>query len=201
MDKNNFDNEEILKLFSECNALLKGHFLLTSGKHSDTYFEKIKLIESPNILIKIVDQLVERIKTKNLEFDYVVSPAFGAIAIGFLAAAKLEKKFAFTQRENEVMTIRSGFSEISGKNAIIIEDIVTTGGSISEVVDCLKKYNVNINGIFVLLDRTKEKVLIDGKQIHSLAYVSASLYEPDSCPLCNQKIPLTKPGASNKSGK
>lgn len=193
-----FDNEEILKLFEKSEALLNGHFLLTSGKHSDTYFEKIKLIENPKILDQIVDKLVNLIKSKNIDFEYVVSPAFGAIAIGFLAALKLDKKFAFTQRENEQMVLRSGFSDIKGKDVIIIEDIITTGGSIIEVANCLKNFDVNIKGFFVLLDRSKDKVEIDGISPFSLAKVFASLYDKENCPLCKQNIPLTKPGASNK---
>jgi len=189
---------EIIELFSESGALLSGHFLLTSGKHSDTYFEKIKLIENPSILEKIVDKLAALIKSKNLDFDYIVSPAFGAIAIGFLAALKLGKKFAFTQRENDKMVLRSGFLDIKGKNLIVVEDIITTGGSILEVADCLKNYDVNILGFFVLLDRSKENVEIDGKTPYFLAKVSASLYDSQDCPLCKKEIPLTKPGASNK---
>ncbi|NLJ05690.1 MAG: orotate phosphoribosyltransferase, partial [Exilispira sp.] len=119
-------SDPILQLFLECNALLKGHFVLTSNKHSDTYFEKIKLIENPYYLEKIVSFLVEKIEASSLDFDYIVSPAYGAIAIGFLTALKTYKLFAFSQRENEKMAIRSGFSDISGKKAIIVEDIVTT---------------------------------------------------------------------------
>ena len=193
-----YTNSEILELFAECKALLKGHFLLTSGKHSDRYFEKIKLIENPEVLNKIVDKLVMLIKLKNLDFEYVVSPAFGAIAIGFLVALKLNKKFAFTQREGEQMVLRSGFSEIYGKKAIVVEDIVTTGGSIMEVSDCLVKSSVEIVAFFVLLDRSNKEVKINGKEIFSLAKVDATLYEPDNCPLCKQKISVIKPGASNK---
>lgn len=200
MNNNEIDNE-VLNLFAKSEALLSGHFLLTSGKHSDRYFEKIKLIENPQILDKIVDKLVVLIKEKNLDFDFIVSPAFGAIAIGFLSALKLNKKFAFTQRENEIMVLRSGFNEIEGKKAIIIEDIITTGGSIVEVAQCLKNHQVKIEGLFVLLDRSKEKVNIDGKEIFSLTKVNASLYDCSDCPLCKQNIPLTKPGASNKNVK
>lgn len=91
----------ILRLFEESNALLHGHFKLTSGKHSEWYFEKIKLIERPVVLEKIIDLLVEQIKQDNLPFDYVVSPAYGGIAIGFLTALKLNKLFAFSQRTDE----------------------------------------------------------------------------------------------------
>ncbi len=193
-----YTNDEIINLFIESKALLRGHFLLTSGKHSDIYFEKIKLIENPKILDKIVDKLVVLIKSKELDFDYVISPAFGAIAIGFLTALKLGKKFAFTQRENEKMVLRSGFNEVSSKKAIIIEDIVTTGGSIMEVYDCLKNLSVDIKAFFVIIDRSSKDIEIDGKKIFCLSKVYANQYEKENCPLCKDNLPLTKPGASNK---
>src|SRR5512139_3675266 len=136
------DKDGILALFKEADALLQGHFKLTSGKHSEWYFEKIRLIEKPAALEKIVDLLAAKIAREAGEFDYVVSPAYGAIAIGFLAALKLGKKFAFTQRADEKMTIRSGFSGLDGSRAVIVEDILTTGGSIQEVLACLKERRV-----------------------------------------------------------
>ena len=103
------DKEGVLTLFKEADALLQGHFRLTSGKHSEWYFEKIRLIENPAALDRIVDLLVERIRSEGRTFDYVVSPAYGAIAIGFLAALKLGKRFAFTQRGEEIMGFRPGW--------------------------------------------------------------------------------------------
>src|SRR4030042_3625796 len=122
------ENEIVRDLFKECDALLQGHFKLTSGKHSEWYFEKIRLIEKPAVLEKIVDLLVEKLRHESADFDYVVSPAYGAIAIGFLAALKTGKKFAFAQRVEDKMAFRSGWSEVDGSRAVIVEDILTTGG-------------------------------------------------------------------------
>ena len=135
-------NDKVLKLFQDSDALLQGHFKLTSGKHSEWYFEKIRLIEKPAVMDKIIDLLVEKIRREVPDFDYVVSPAYGAIALGFLAALKLGKKFAFTQRVEEKMAFRAGFSGLDGARAVIVEDILTTGGSLNEVVACLKEKNV-----------------------------------------------------------
>ncbi|MBN2207620.1 MAG: orotate phosphoribosyltransferase, partial [Candidatus Aminicenantes bacterium] len=121
-------SDEVLTLFKNCDALLQGHFKLTSGKHSEWYFEKIRLIEKPAALEKIVDLLAAKIKADGVAFDYVVGPAYGAIAIGFLTALKLGKKFAFTQRVDEKMSLRSGFAGIEDARAVIVEDILTTGG-------------------------------------------------------------------------
>jgi orotate phosphoribosyltransferase len=191
-------DEKILTLFKDSDALLQGHFKLTSGKHSEWYFEKIRLIEKPAALEKIVDRLVERIRAEKTNFDYVVSPAYGAIAIGFLAALKLGKKFAFTQRVDEKMSFRSGFTDIDGSRAIIVEDILTTGGSLNEVVDCLKRHNVGVAGIVVLVDRTAGEVLIEGRPVSSLLALKVEAFDAEACPFCKKGMPLTKPGASDK---
>jgi len=190
----------VLDLFKQSDALLHGHFKLTSGKHSEWYFEKIRLIEKPAALEKIVDLLAAKIRREVPDFDYVVSPAYGAIAIGFLAALKLGKKFAFTQRADEKMTIRSGFSGLDGSRAVIVEDILTTGGSIQEVVACLRERQVPVAGVYVLVDRSGGAVPIEGRAVGSLLALKVEAFEPDACPFCAQGLPLTKPGASDKKG-
>ena len=191
-------DERVLALFKDSDALLQGHFKLTSGKHSEWYFEKIRLIENPAALEKIIDLLVEKIRSEKKEFEYVISPAYGAIAIGFLAALKLGKKFAFTQRVEERMSFRSGFMGLDGSRAVVVEDILTTGGSLNEVVECLRQRAVRLAGIYVLVDRTAGEVLIEGRPVGSLLAMKIQAFEPDACPLCKQGVPLIKPGASDK---
>jgi orotate phosphoribosyltransferase len=191
-------DERVLALFKDSDALLQGHFKLTSGKHSEWYFEKIRLIENPAALEKIIDLLVEKIRSEKKEFEYVISPAYGAIAIGFLAALKLGKKFAFTQRAEERMSFRSGFTGLDGSRAVVVEDILTTGGSLNEVVECLRQRAVRLAGIYVLVDRTAGEVLIEGRPVGSLLAMKIQAFEPDACPLCKQGVPLIKPGASDK---
>jgi len=191
-------DERVLALFKDSDALLQGHFKLTSGKHTEWYFEKIRLIENPAALEKIIDLLVEKIRSEKKEFEYVISPAYGAIAIGFLAALKLGKKFAFTQRVEEKMSFRSGFTGLDGSRAVIVEDILTTGGSLNEVVECLRQRAVRLAGIYVLVDRTAGEVLIEGRPVGSLLAMKIQAFEPDACPLCKQGVPLIKPGASDK---
>lgn len=191
-------DEKVLALFKDSDALLQGHFKLTSGKHSEWYFEKIRLIEKPAALERIIDLLVEKIRAEKKDFEYVVSPAYGAIAIGFLAALKLGKKFAFTQRLDEKMSFRSGFTGLDDSRAIIVEDILTTGGSINEVVECLKLRGVEVAGIYVLVDRTAGEVLIEGRPVGSLLALKVEAFEPEACPFCKKGILLTKPGASDR---
>jgi orotate phosphoribosyltransferase len=190
--------DKVLALFKESDALLQGHFKLTSGKHSEWYFEKIRLIEKPAALDKIVGLLVEKIRGECPDFDYIVSPAYGAIAIGILSALKLGKRFAFTQRVEEKMAFRAGWSGIEGARAVIVEDILTTGGSIQEVVACLKERGAAVAGIYVLVDRTAGAVPIEGKPVGSLLALKVEAFEPDVCPFCARGIPLVKPGASDK---
>ena len=188
----------VLALFKEADALLQGHFKLTSGKHSEWYFEKIRLIEKPRVLEKIVDLLVEKIRAEQGDFDYIVSPAYGAIAVGFLAALKLGRKFAFSQRLEEKMGFRSGWAGLDGSRTIIVEDILTTGGSVQEVVACLRTRGVTVTGIYVLVDRTAGSIPIDGKPVGSLLPLKVEAFEPEACPLCRAGVPLVKPGASDK---
>jgi len=193
------NKNEILSLFKKADALLQGHFQLTSGKHSEWYFEKIRLIEKPASLEKIVDLLVQKIRDEKKEFDYVISPAYGAIAIGFLAGLKLGKQFAFTQRVDAKMAFRPGWSGLdASRRAIIVEDILTTGGSIQEVVACLKEKSIAVAGIYVLVDRTAGAVLIDGRPVGSLLALKVEAFDPEDCPLCRAGVHLTKPGASDK---
>ncbi len=193
------NTDETLSLFKEADALLQGHFLLTSGKHSEWYFEKIRLIEKPAALEKIVDLLVQKIRDEKKEFDYVTSPAYGAIAIGFLAALKLGKRFAFTQRMEASMAFRPGWSGLKpGTSAVIVEDILTTGGSLQEVVACLKEKGLSVAGIYVLVDRTGGEVTIDGLQVGSLLALKVAAFDPEDCPLCRAGVPFVKPGTSDK---
>ncbi len=192
------DDRLVLDLFKQSDALLQGHFKLTSGKHSEWYFEKIRLIQNPAALEKLVDLLAEKIRREVPDFDYVVSPAYGAIAIGFLAALKLGKKFAFSQRVDEKMTVRSGFSGLAGSRAVIVEDILTTGGSIQEVIACLKEMQVTVAGIYVLVDRSGGAIPIEGKPVGSLLALKVEAFDPEVCPFCAKGLPITKPGASDK---
>ncbi len=190
--------DRVLTLFKDSDALLEGHFKLTSGKHSAWYFEKIRLIERPAVLEKIVDLLVDKIRREAGDFDLVVSPAYGAIAIGFLAALKLGKRFAFSQRQDEKMTFRSGFTGLEGARAVVVEDILTTGGSLQEVVEALEARRTEIAGLYVLVDRSGGTIPVAGRPVGSLLSLKIEAFEPDACPLCRQGVPLVKPGASDK---
>ncbi|MCK9328254.1 MAG: orotate phosphoribosyltransferase [Candidatus Cloacimonetes bacterium] len=184
--------EEILK---ETKALLQGHFLLTSGKHSEYYVEKIKIINNPKYVDLLCDKLANLLK--DIECDVIVGPAYGGIVLAYEVAKKLKKKFVFTQRKNEVMTIRSGFDIKAGDKAVIIEDIITTGGSVKEVIELLNSKQINIQAIGCIVDRSGGNAKFDHKLV-ALHTMNIETFEENECPLCKQNIPLVKPGASDK---
>ncbi len=185
---------EIMEIFKETNALLEGHFLLTSGKHSDRYFQCAKVLQYTEHTINICSEIVERFKDE--EIDTVVSPAIGGIVVGQEVARQLGKRFIFTERENGKMTLRRGFSIDPGENVLVCEDVVTTGGSVFEVIDVVKNSGANVAGVGIIVDRSAGKVNFGVKQF-SVMNMEVTAYPPEECPLCTTEIPLIKPGSRN----
>lgn len=187
--------EKIELLLNKSGAFLKGHFLLTSGKHSDQYVEKIKLVQNPKYVKEIMAQLVP--KLEDFDFDVVVSPAMGAVVLGYEIARQMNKKFVFTQRKNGKMFIRSGFELNKKSKAMIVEDIVTTGGSVREVVECVENAGARVRGIAFIVDRSAGRIAFQYPTI-KLLQMNIKTYEPEACPLCKNNIKLSKPGASGQ---
>jgi orotate phosphoribosyltransferase len=183
------------KLLEESGALLNGHFQLTSGLHSDRYVEKFKIVKDPAKVTALCQKLAFRLK--DYEADVIIGPAYGGIVLAYEVARQLGKMFAFTQRENDKMVLRSGFVLSPKTRAIIIEDIVTTGGSVMEVMEALKEKNIVIEAVGVIVDRSHGKVDFE-VPTESLLTLDLETYEPDSCPLCAQGMILVKPGSSDK---
>ncbi|MEA2103258.1 MAG: orotate phosphoribosyltransferase [Candidatus Cloacimonadota bacterium] len=189
------EKNEIKEILLSSGAFLEGHFLLTSGRHSDKYVEKIKLIQDPSKVSLLCNELAKRFF--EYDFNTVVSPAMGGIVLGYEVAKFLKKKFIFSQRKEGRMTIRSGFSLQPTDKVLIIEDIVTTGGSVFEVIDCVKIAGAKIVGIGLIVDRSDGKVDF-GYPTKALLPMNIKSYTENECPLCKQNIPLVKPGASDK---
>ncbi len=189
------NKKNIERLLVESGAFLEGHFKLTSGKHSKYYVEKIKLIQSPEDVIKIGKAFEQ--KCSHLDFDVVVSPALGAIALGYEVARQMGKRFVFTQRKEGMMSIRSGFDLQPKEKVLIIEDITTTGGSVYEVIKCIKKRQAAIVGIGLVVDRSGGSIDF-GYPTFPLLILKIEAYDPEDCPLCKAGVPITKPGSSGK---
>lgn len=187
---------EILTIFKETGALLEGHFKLTSGLHSGTYFQCAKVFQYPEHAKKICTNIFEYFK--NNEIDVVVSPAIGGIVVGYEVARLLRVKSIFTERKDGKMTLRRGFKIRKNEKTLIVEDVTTTGGSVQEVIDVLKKKEADIVGIASIVDRSSGKAEFN-VPYYSTFQMEVTNYTPENCPLCNADIPLTKPGSRKNS--
>jgi orotate phosphoribosyltransferase len=186
---------EIKRILIRNDVLQEGHFLLTSGLHSATYLEKIHLYQNPqdtSIVCEMLSDLLEP-----YEFDTVVGLAYGGIVLAFETARMLGKGFLFTQRKEGVMVIRSGFDLSKVKKAVITEDIITTGGSIKEVIAVLRDAGIEVIAVAAIVDRSTEKIDF-GCPFISLLKMEIPSWEANDCVLCQNEIPLTIPGSSDK---
>jgi len=183
---------EILEIFKKTESLFEGHFLLTSGRHSDKYFQCAKVLQYP----KYIEQLCSIIANqfKDYEIDAVISPAIGGLVVGQEVARQLNKKFIFAERENKNLNLRRGFSLNEGEKVLVCEDVVTTGGSVFEVIDIVKNNNAKVAGVGFIVDRSNGKVDFGFPQISTLKMEVIS-YLPDECPLCEQGLEIIKPGS------
>lgn len=188
--------ENIEQLLKDNNGLLKGHFCLTSGLHSDTYFQCAKLYENPQVVEKLGIALAR--KLADIDFDTIVSPAIGAVIMGYETAKQCKKRNLFVERKDGVLQLRRNYTLKKGEKVIIIEDVITTAKTIDETKEAIKEFEPEIIGVACIVDRT------DGKKdynITSLLQVSPVTYNPDNCPLCAEGIPLVKPGSREEKGK
>jgi len=189
------DDSVVSELLKAEQAVLEGHFLLTSGRHSDRYIEKIRILQNPSTAMKLCQRMASRLS--GYSFDAVVGPAYGGIALAFGVAYLLEKPFLFTQRMDEKMSIRSGFDLSGIKRVALVEDIVTTGSSIFEVIKCLADRGIETVVIGAIVDRSGGEVDFS-LPFKALLSLSLQSWEADMCPLCQQGIELVKPGSSDK---
>lgn len=172
-----------LDLLAERGAVLSGHFLLTSGKHSDVYVEKARLLEDPDLVTRLAGEIAswyERVEA-------VVSPAVGAIPLGFAVAGAAGARFLYAEREEGRLTLRRGFSLSEGERALVVEDVVTTGGSAREVWDLVRAAGAKGLGVAAMVDRTAGPV---GFPMRALVRVDARVFAPEECPLCASGEPL-----------
>ena len=183
---------EIIEIFKETEALLEGHFILTSGKHSPSYFQCAKLLQHPGYLSKFANLIAQNFH--HTDIDTVISPAIGGIVLGTEVGRILDVKTIFAERKNGEMCIRRGFEVYEGQNILVIEDVITTGGSVQEVMNEVKKMGGVISGVGVLVDRSNGSVKLHQNQF-SIIELQAVSYHPDNVPDSLKKIPVQKPGS------
>lgn len=186
-------DNQVLEIFTKTEALLSGHFLLTSGRHSDKYFQCAKVLQYPHYTEQVCTNIAEYFR--DFEIDTVISPAMGGIIVGNEVARQLGKRSIFTEREEKIMTLRRGFTLDKDEKVLICEDVVTTGGSVFEVIEIVKSYGAEIIGVGFIVDRSNGKVNFGFPQKSTLT-VEVISYPAEDCPLCKEnKIPLVKPGS------
>ncbi len=182
--------EEILSLFRESGALLEGHFLLSSGLHSPTYFQCALLLQHPDLAQGLCRELAHRFE--GLKVKVVLSPAIGGIIVGYELARVLGARAIFAERVAGKMRLRRGFQLQKGERAVVVEDVVTTGGSLQEVTRLVQETGGRVVGRGALVDRSKGKA---DPALQSLVSLDIINYPPQDCPLCRKGIPLVKPGS------
>ncbi|MCH7612879.1 MAG: orotate phosphoribosyltransferase [Candidatus Marinimicrobia bacterium] len=186
------DNEKYLQIFKETGALLEGHFVLTSGRHSATYFQCAKVLQYPKHLTHFAETIINYFK--GIEIEAVISPAVGGIVIGTEVGRQLGVKTIFAERQKGKMTLRRGFSIIDGEKIIVVEDVVTTGGSVKEVMDLVKAHGGEVVGVGLVVDRSGGNVYLHKNQFAVTTQTTVS-YAPDEIPVDLKQIPIEEPGS------
>ena len=186
------NQDQLIEIFQKTGALLEGHFILTSGRHSPTYFQCAKVLQYPEYLQKFSNEIVNYFQ--NIDVDIVITPAVGGIVLGTEIGRQLNKQTIFAEREQGKMTLRRGF-EINPKTSVlVIEDVITTGGSVTEVIELVNNSGANVVGVGVLVDRSGGKVKLHEKQF-CVTELEAVSYGDDQIPEDLANIPVLKPGS------
>mgnify|MGYP000857553949 CR=1 FL=1 len=184
--------DQALGIFLETGALLQGHFILTSGRHSSTYFQCAKVLQHPQYLQRSANEITDHFQ--DFGVDMVVSPAVGGVVLGTEVGRQLNVQTIFAEREKGMMTLRRGFEIKSGYNILVVEDVITTGGSVREVMNVVTKAGANIAGIGVLVDRSAGEVKLHDNQF-CVVELEAVSYEAEKVPEELANIPILKPGS------
>jgi len=197
MDTSNMMTEsEILALFQSTGALLEGHFLLSSGLHSPQYFQCAKVLQYPwhaEAICRGIAQTFQSIAGDRI--DVVISPAIGGIIVGQEVARHLHVRSIFAERSQGVMTLRRGFELQPGERVLICEDVTTTGGSVMELIGIARNAGAKVVGVSSIVDRSGGTVNFGKIPFIPQLRLKALTYAPHECPLCEQNIPLVKPGS------
>ena len=188
-------HKKSLDILRKTNALLEGHFVLSSGLHSSKYIQCAKLLSFPHKAEKICKSLATKIKKKFKNFDLILSPAMGGIIIGYEIGKILKKETIFCERVNGRFKLRRGFQIVKGSRVLIIEDVITTGKSSLECVKLIKKSKAKLIGFATIIDRSSKKNLKIKKEIVSHLKISVPTYKKNKIPNELKLIPISTPGS------
>ncbi|KFN40260.1 MAG: orotate phosphoribosyltransferase [Sulfuricurvum sp. MLSB] len=197
----------VKQIYMDADAMLEGHFKLSSGNHSQYYLQSAKVLEDPKTAKLLADALADVIRNDGIEIDTVCAPALGGLIAGFALATALDKRSIFAERVNGEMQIRRGFEIKKGEKVLICEDIITTGGSAMEAAKAIEALGGIVVGFAALanrgfckrsgsaLERKQNCSLPDNKPLFALADFDFEMYAPENCPLCADGSEAIKPGS------
>ena len=187
---------DYLDHFRQSGALLEGHFILSSGLHSPNYLQCALALQYPADAAKFGRAIAEHFTDANIET--VASPAIGGLVIGYAVAAALNVRFLWTERQDGAMTLRRGFSVREGERILVVEDVITTGGSTRECIEALEKHGAKVVGAASIIDRSNGAADVGVKRV-ALVSMQVPSYKPEDCPLCKEGIEAVKPGSRTKA--
>ncbi len=187
--------DEILQHFRDTNALLSGHFLLSSGLHSSAYLQCALALQDSSDAAKFGAEIAARVVIESgTDFDTVASPAIGGLIIGFAVAHALQKRFIWTERQNGEMTLRRGFTVRPDERVLVVEDVITTGGSTRECIGALREHGAAVVAAASIVDRSNGAADV-GVPRFALVEMDVTAYAPAACPMCAEGRPASKPGS------
>ncbi|MEN3044831.1 MAG: orotate phosphoribosyltransferase [Candidatus Hydrothermales bacterium] len=182
------------EILEKLEVLKRGHFLLTSGNHSDVYFEKFRILSHPTELKKLLEFSYDFIK--KIDFEIIVGPFTGGAIIAVILALLLDKKAIFAEKENDKFVIRRDFSIKPNSTCLVVDDVITTGGSIIKTMKACENI-LKVNGILVLIDRREKEENFE-IPFYAIYKQKVKIFPPEECPLCKENIPLEIPGGKRK---
>jgi orotate phosphoribosyltransferase len=185
------DTNDVLRIFKETHGLLEGHFQLTSGLHSPQYFQCAKVLQYPAHATVLCSDIADHFRGQNIES--VIAPAIGGIVVAQEVGRLLGLKTMFAERKEQVMQLRRGFEIHHGERVLVCEDVVTTGGSVREVIEIVRELGGIVAGVASIVDRSNGATIYEN--FHPVMTMHAVTYKPDACPLCKEGIPVEKPGS------
>lgn len=186
------ENKMVLDIMRECEGLLEGHFLLSSGKHSNKYCQCAKLLQYPEKAAAVLELVAGQVR--QLGATVVVGPAMGGVIVAYELARLLNIRGIFTERVDGEMRLRRGFYLCKSDRVLIGEDVVTTGKSTLETVKVIEAQGAEVIGLCSIIDRRVSGIEL-GLPLYSATAISVQTFEPDNCPLCGKGIPIEKPGS------
>lgn len=186
------ERQEVIKILTETDVLMEGHFQLTSGRHSDKYLQCARIFQYPEHASKIAAHLAAQFSDDKI--DLVIGPAIGGIILSYEMGRALGVKTIFAERDNGVMTLKRGFEIPRLSKVLVVEDVVTTGGSVKEVIELVKSHQSEVLSVAAIVDRSGGKVDFGTKFICAVR-MDVMSFKPEECPLCKSGIELVKPGS------